>query len=102
MQVTSKTMYTEYVDQSIAWEYELVDYVWRCETHASGDDSLSSIAATLARLEIRRCLQARTLVRRLSELPTEELATALSASGLGDHAGALIHGNWAAVGLAIE
>ena len=79
-----------------------MDYVWRCEVHAPNDDSLSVLAATLARGEIRRCLQARALVRRLRDCSAEEIAAALSHAGLGDHAGALLHGNWAAVGLAIE
>jgi hypothetical protein len=91
-----------YLDESVLWEHELVDYVKRCQAQSFGEDSLSSIAASLARLEIRRCLQARSIVRRLSDCSVEEVAEALSVSGLSDHASALMNGNWAAVGLVIE
>src|SRR5688572_25350541 len=102
MEVTANLGYSEYIEQSVAWEYELVDYVWRCEAHSPSEESLSALAATLARGEIQRCLQARALVRRLSDCSAEEIAIALNHAGLGDHAGALLYGNWAAVGLAIE
>ncbi len=92
---------TMYLRQSHLWERELVDFIARCQSQAASDDSLSEIAATLARRELRRCLQARTLVRRLNELPVSELATALRTTGLGDHASALVGGNWAAAGLLI-
>jgi hypothetical protein len=99
--MSTKT-YRAYLDESVLWEHELVDYVKRCQAQSFGEDSLSSIAASLARLEIRRCLQARSIVRRLSDCSVEEVAEALSVSGLSDHASALMNGNWAAVGLVIE
>jgi hypothetical protein len=99
--MSTKT-YRAYLDESVLWEHELVDYVKRCQAQSFGEDSLSSIAASLARLEIRRCLQARSIVRRLSDCSVEEVAEALSVSGLSDHARALMNGNWAAVGLVIE
>jgi hypothetical protein len=99
--MSTKT-FRAYLDESVLWEHELVDYVKRCQAQSFGEESLSSIAASLACLEIRRCLQARSIVRRLIDRPAEEVAEALSASGLSDHASALINGNWAAVGLLIE
>jgi hypothetical protein len=91
-----------YLEQSLLWERELADYIDRCQKQSSGADSLSEIAASLARQELRRCLQARSLVRRWSDRPPEEIAKALYSSGLSDHASALLRGNWAAVGLQIE
>jgi hypothetical protein len=91
-----------YLDQSLLWERELVDYIDRCQKQSSGDDSLSEVAASLAREELRRCLQARSLVRRHSGLPLAEIIEVLSDAGLTDHASALMRGNWAAVGLQIE
>ena len=91
-----------YLAQSLLWERELVDYIARCQKQSSGAESLSEVAASLARLELRRCLQARALVRQSADRPLTELAALLSAAGLPDHASALIRGNWAAVGLLIE
>jgi hypothetical protein len=91
-----------YLEQSLLWERELVDYIARCQKQSSGAESLSEIAASLARLELRRCLQARALVRQLADRPLGEVAASLSAAGLADHARALIRGDWAAVGLLIE
>jgi hypothetical protein len=91
-----------YLEQSLLWERELVDYIARCQKQSFGAESLSEIAASLARLELRRCLQARALVRQLGGRPLGEVAASLSAVGLPDHASALIRGNWAAVGLLIE
>jgi hypothetical protein len=91
-----------YLDQSRLWERELVDYIDRCQKQSSGADSLSEIAASLARQELRRCLQARALIRRHSDLALVEIVEALSDAGLSDHASALVRGNWAAVGLQIE
>jgi hypothetical protein len=102
MELMSTKLHQAYLNESILWERELVDYVARCQAQSSGEDSLSSIAASLARLEIRRCLQARTLVRRFCDRPAEEVAAVLSATSLSDHASALLNGNWAAVGLVIE
>src|SRR4051812_24360361 len=62
-----------YLDQSRLWERELVDYIDRCQKQSSGEDSLSEIAASLARQELRRCLQARSLVRCHSDLPLAEI-----------------------------
>ena len=56
---------TMYLEQSLLWERELVDYIVRCQKQSSGAESLSEVAAPLARLELRRCLQARALVRQL-------------------------------------
>ncbi len=94
--------YRNYLDQSGLWERELVDYIARCQAQSSGAQSLSEIAATLARLELRRCLQARALVRRFDECSAVEIAGALSIAGLSDHASALLNGDWAAVGLMIQ
>jgi hypothetical protein len=91
-----------YLEQSLLWEGELVDYIARCQKQSSGAESLSEIAASLARLELRRCLQARALVRELADRPLGEVAASLSAAGLADHASALMRGDWAAVGLLIE
>jgi hypothetical protein len=102
MEMTPAMLHRAYLDESILWERELVDYVRRCQTQAAGEESLSAIAASLARHELRRCLQARTLVRRLGELSAADIAAALGSAGLSDHAHALMHGNWAAVGLMIE
>lgn len=102
MHRTSVDMQRDYIEQSIAWEFELVDYIWRCEIHATGEESLSALAATLARGEIRRCLQARALVRRLNHCSAEEIASALRQMRLYDHAQALLQGDWAAAGLLIE
>ena len=102
MELISATNDQNYLEQSLLWERELVDYIDRCQKQSSGADSLSEIAASLARQELRRCLQARSLVRRWSDRPLEEIAEALCSSGLSDHASALVRGNWAAVGLQIE
>ena len=102
MELTSTTRHQAYLDESILWERELVDYIRRCQTQAADEDSLSAIAAALARHELRRCLQARALVRRLSECPAQDVATALGSGCLSDHAHALMTGKWAAVGLMIE
>jgi hypothetical protein len=91
-----------YLQQSRLWERELVDYIDRCQKQSSGAESLSEIAASLARLELRRCLQARALVRRLDDHDLSDIVEALCNAGLADHASALLHGNWAAVGLVIE
>jgi hypothetical protein len=91
-----------YLEQSLLWERELVDYIARCQKQSSGAESLSEVAASLARLELRRCLQARALVRQSVNLALGEIAVSLNAAGLPDHASALIRGNWAAVGLLIE
>jgi hypothetical protein len=56
-----------YLEQSLLWERELVDYIARCQKQSSGAESLSEVAASLARLELRRCLQARALVRQSGE-----------------------------------
>ena len=102
MELIAAKNHQNYLDQSQLWERELVDYMDRCQKQSSGDDSLSEIAASLAREELRRCLQARALVRRHSGLPLAEIIEALSDAGLTDHARALMQGNWAAVGLQIE
>ena len=102
MQLTSTKLHRAYDQESLLWERELVDYIRRCQTHATGEDSLSATAASLARLELRRCLQARTLVRRLSGYQAEDVAAALRAAGFSDHASALLRGNWRAAGLLIE
>ena len=91
-----------YLEQSLLWERELVDYIARCQKQSSGVESLSEIAASLARLELRRCLQARALVRQLADHPLAEVSASLSAMGLPDHASALARGDWAAAGLLIE
>ncbi len=91
-----------YLEQSLLWERELVDYIARCQKQSSGVESLSEIATSLARLELRRCLQARALVRQLADRPLAEVSASLSGMGLPDHASALARGDWAAAGLLIE
>ena len=102
MELTSAQHARNYLDQSQLWERELVDYIDRCQKQSSGPDSLSEIAASLAREELRRCLQARSLVRRHGDRPLADVAAALCDAGLSDHASALVRGNWASVGLQIE
>jgi hypothetical protein len=91
-----------YLSQSQLWERELVDYIDRCQKQSSGPESLSEIAASLAREELRRCLQARSLIRRHGDRPLNDVEAALCHAGLSDHASALVQGNWANVGLQIE
>jgi hypothetical protein len=102
MELTPPRSDQNYLEQSRLWERELVDYIDRCQKQSTGDDSLSEIAASLARQELRRCLQARSLVCRHRELPVAGIVEALSDAGLSDHASAFVRGNWAAVGLQID
>ena len=79
-----------YLARSLAMEQSLVAYVQ--ELAAGTAEHL----ADDARGELARCLQARSLCRRMRDRPLAEIVLALCQAGLCDHAAVLVTGEWEA------
>jgi hypothetical protein len=77
---------------SFSWESRLV---------APEARAAAARLADQAREELRRCLAARTLARRLWERPLHEIVLGLCQAGLCDHAAALVIDDWQEQGLAV-
>jgi len=95
-----------YLARSLAIEQSLVAYVQELATGAAGhhpdlggDPEARAAAEHLAdhaRGELARCLQARSLCRRMRDRPLAEIVLALCQAGLCDHAAVLVTGEWEA------
>ena len=95
-----------YLAQSLAMEQSLVAYIQELAADMTGtrrdlggDPDTRAAAehlADYARGEIARCLQARSLCRRMRDRPLAEIVLALCQAGLCDHAAVLVTGGWEA------
>ena len=79
-----------YLTRSLVMEQALVVYI---QDLAAG---ASEHLADGARGELARCLQARSLCRRMRDRPLAEIVLALCQAGLCDHAAVLVTGEWEA------
>jgi hypothetical protein len=79
-----------YLARSLAIEHALVAYL---EEIAAGS---GEHLADHARGELARCLQARSLCRRMRDRSLAEIVLALCQAGLCDHAAVLVTGEWEA------
>ena len=95
-----------YLARSLAMEQSLVAYLQELAAdptrpHPSPVDGLEAPAAgeplpDHARGELARCLQARSLCRRMRDRPLAEIVLALCQTRLCDHAAVLVTGKWEA------
>ena len=76
--------------RSLAVEQSLAAYVQ--ELTAGAAEHLADHACG----ELARCLQARSLCRRMRDRPLAEIVLALCQAGLCDHAAVLVTGKWEA------
>jgi hypothetical protein len=103
--------YDDFLERSATLEAVLVAYVHdltvivaNVSPEVNGDRAKARAAEDLAahaRGEIQRCLQARTLYRRIRHRPQAEIVLALCQADLCDHAAALVTGDWGAHSLAM-